>query len=166
MREPRPILCGKSGEMGQAGACFTSTATSLCTGWAMGHSVSLGRGRHLGTVSSPDDGTWSESSMKISGPSAGSGTCVGLRPQTGSQGCHPDSLVLAGLHLLCEGPGLGSGKGKDQCQQPGSPWGSHQSPPAPLLTALRPFQWLSVHHHVGQGHLGLRRGLWGGQKEL
>lgn len=34
-------------------------------------------------------------------------------------------------------------------------------PPSPILTALGPFQGLSVEHHVGQGHLGLRRGLWG-----
>lgn len=34
-------------------------------------------------------------------------------------------------------------------------------PPSPILTALRPFQRLGVEHHVGQRHLGLRRGLWG-----
>lgn len=90
-----------------------STATSPCTGWAMGHSMSLGSSQHLGPVSSPDDGTWSESSMKIPEPPAGSGSRTGLRPQTGSQGCHPDSLVLAGLCLLCKGPGLGLGKGKN-----------------------------------------------------
>ena len=34
-------------------------------------------------------------------------------------------------------------------------------PPSPILTALGPFQRLSVEHHVGQGHLGLRWGLCG-----
>lgn len=38
-------------------------------------------------------------------------------------------------------------------------------PPWPTLTILRPFQWLSVEHHVGQGHLGLCRGLCGGEAE-
>lgn len=39
------------------------------------------------------------------------------------------------------------------------------NPPVPTLTTLRPFQWLSVEHHVGQGHLGLRWGLCGGEAE-
>lgn len=38
-------------------------------------------------------------------------------------------------------------------------------PPASILTIFRHFQWLSVQHHVGQGHFGLRWGLWGRQKE-
>lgn len=39
-------------------------------------------------------------------------------------------------------------------------------PPSPILTILRPFQWLSVEHHVGQGYLGLRWGLWGEERAV
>lgn len=143
-----------------------STATSPCTGWAMGHSVSLGSGQHLGPVSSPDDRTWSESSMKIPEPSAGSGSIPhGAEASDREPRLSSRFLGPGGATLALQRAGFGIGQGKKRCRWPRSPWRSHQSPPAPLLTALRPFQRLGVHHHVGQGHLGLRRGLWGGQKE-